>query len=34
MNLSGQFTSHRAADDARAAAAVLQVHHLGRALAD
>ncbi len=34
MNLSGKFTSHRAAEDARAAAAVLQVHHLGRALDD
>jgi DNA polymerase III epsilon subunit-like protein len=34
MNLSGRFTSHRATDDARAAAAVLQVHHLGRALDD
>jgi len=32
MNLTGIFTSHRACDDARAAAAVLQVHHLGRAL--
>ena len=34
MDLAGRFTSHRAVDDARAAAAVLQVHHLGRALAD
>jgi DNA polymerase III epsilon subunit-like protein len=34
MDLAGKFTSHRATDDARAAAAVLQVHHLGRALID
>jgi DNA polymerase III epsilon subunit-like protein len=34
MGLEGRFTSHRATDDARAAGAVLQVHHLGRALAD
>ena len=32
MGLADRFTSHRAGDDARAAAAVLQVHHLGRAL--
>lgn len=34
MGLGGRFASHRAVADARAAAAVLQVHHLGRALAD
>jgi DNA polymerase III epsilon subunit-like protein len=34
MDLGDRFTSHRARDDARAAAAVLQVHHLGRALED
>jgi DNA polymerase III epsilon subunit-like protein len=34
MDLADRFTSHRANDDARAAAAVLQVHHLGRALSD
>lgn len=34
MGLAGRFASHRACDDARAAAAVLQVHHLGRALPD
>jgi inhibitor of KinA sporulation pathway (predicted exonuclease) len=34
MDLAGRFSSHRAGDDARAAAAVLQVHHLGRALPD
>ncbi len=34
MDLAGRFTSHRACDDALAAAAVLQVHHLGRALLD
>jgi DNA polymerase III epsilon subunit-like protein len=33
MGLADRFTSHRAEDDARAAAAVLQMHHLGRALA-
>jgi DNA polymerase III epsilon subunit-like protein len=33
MDLADRFTSHRAEDDARAAAAVLQMHHLGRALA-
>lgn len=32
MGLAGHFASHRARDDARAAAAVLQMHHLGRAL--
>ncbi len=32
MGLAGRFTSHRAVEDARAAAAVLQMHHLGRAL--
>lgn len=32
MDLAGRFTSHRAVEDARAAAAVLQIHHLGRAL--
>ena len=34
MGLEGRFTSHRAVEDARATAAVLQVHHLGRALLD
>lgn len=34
MGLAEHFTSHRAGDDARAAAAVLQMHHLGRALLD
>ena len=34
MGLKGRFTSHRAVEDARATAAVLQVHHLGRALLD
>jgi DNA polymerase III epsilon subunit-like protein len=34
MDLADRFTSHRARDDARAAAAVLQVHHLGRALGE
>ncbi len=34
MDLAHRFTSHRAEDDARAAAAVLQMHHLGRALPD
>jgi len=32
MGLAGRFTSHRAVEDARAAAAILQLHHLGRAL--
>jgi DNA polymerase III epsilon subunit-like protein len=32
MGLADRFNSHRALDDALAAAAVLQVHHLGRAL--
>jgi len=32
MGLEDRFTSHRAIEDARAAAAVLQVFHLGRAL--
>ena len=34
MDLAGRFTSHRAVEDARATAAILQVHHLGRALLD
>lgn len=34
MGLAGRFTSHRAMEDARATAAVLQVHHLGRAIVD
>jgi len=34
MGPADRFTSHRALDDARAAAAVLQTHHLGRALPD
>jgi DNA polymerase III epsilon subunit-like protein len=34
MGLAGRFTSHRAVEDARATAAILQVHHLGRALGD
>jgi DNA polymerase III epsilon subunit-like protein len=33
MGLADRFRSHRAVEDARAAAAVLQVFHLGRALA-
>lgn len=33
MGLADRFTAHRAVEDARAAAAVLQMHHLGRALA-
>ncbi len=33
MGVSGQFHSHRAIEDAKAAAAVLQMHHLGRVLA-
>lgn len=32
MALADKFTAHRAVEDARAAAAVLQLHHLGRAL--
>jgi len=32
MDLADHFTAHRAVEDARAAAAVLQLHHLGRAL--
>ena len=32
MELADRFTAHRAVEDARAAAAVLQVFHLGRAL--
>lgn len=32
MGLADRFTAHRAVEDARAAAAVLQMHHLGRAL--
>ena len=32
MELADHFTAHRAVEDARAAAAVLQLHHLGRAL--
>ena len=32
MDLAERFTAHRAVEDARAAAAVLQMHHLGRAL--
>jgi DNA polymerase III epsilon subunit-like protein len=34
MGLGDRFTAHRAVEDARAAAAILQVFHLGRALAD
>jgi len=34
MGLAGRFTSHRAVEDARATAAILQVHHLGRALGE
>jgi DNA polymerase III epsilon subunit-like protein len=34
MGLGGRFESHRAVEDARATAAILQVHHLGRALLD
>ena len=30
MGLADRFTAHRAVEDARAAAAVLQMHHLGR----
>lgn len=32
MGLEGKFKAHRAVEDARAAAAVLQMHHLGHAL--
>ena len=32
MGLGDRFTAHRAVEDARAAAAVLQMHHLGHAL--
>ena len=32
MDLTDRFTAHRAVEDAKAAAAVLQLHHLGRAL--
>ena len=32
MDLADRFTAHRAVEDAKAAAAVLQMHHLGRAL--
>jgi len=32
MGLADRFEAHRAVEDARAAAAVLQMHHLGRAL--
>ena len=32
MDLAGRFKAHRAVEDAKAAAAVLQMHHLGRAL--
>lgn len=32
MDLADRFTAHRAVEDARAAAAVLQIFHLGRAL--
>jgi len=32
MGLADRFTAHRAVEDAKAAAAVLQLHHLGRAL--
>ncbi len=34
MGIAEHFTAHRAVEDARAAAAVLQVFHLGRALLD
>ena len=33
MDLGDRFAAHRAVEDARAAAAVLQMHHLGRVLA-
>lgn len=32
MGIADRFTAHRAVEDARAAAAVLQIHHLGRML--
>ncbi len=32
MGIPDRFTSHRAVEDAKAAAAILQMHHLGRAL--
>lgn len=32
MDLANRFTAHRAVEDAKATAAVLQMHHLGRAL--
>ena len=32
MGLGDRFTAHRAVEDAKAAAAVLQMHHLGHAL--
>jgi DNA polymerase III epsilon subunit-like protein len=32
MGLADRYRAHRAVEDARAAAAILQVHHLGRAL--
>lgn len=32
MGVADRFTAHRAVEDARAAAAVLQIHHLGRML--
>ena len=32
MGIAERFTAHRAVEDARAAAAVLQLHHLGRVL--
>lgn len=32
MDLANRFTAHRAVEDAKAAAAILQMHHLGRAL--
>ena len=32
MDLADRFTAHRAVEDAKAAAAVLQLHHLGRVL--
>jgi len=33
MGITDEYTAHRAVEDARAAAAVLQMFHLGRALA-
>jgi len=32
LGVADRFTAHRAVEDAKAAAAVLQMHHLGRAL--